>query len=272
MKKIIVIISILVFLLSDVFSQCNPNKENIYSFTTNGVFYEIVKEKLNWTDAAACALHRGGFLAEINSKTEQDSVFFYVNKAGIIAANTVAPDGGAASYLWLGGNDIATEGDWIWDGDNSGSFVQFWKGNFLGGPVGGSYFNWGNEPDNWNDQDALGLAFTKWPLGVAGQWNDIKISNLLYYIIEYKKGTLVDNIEKNSFSVFPNPSSEFITVNVDSELKGLRLTIYDILGKVVLEVVLNSENQKIDISKFLPGIYSASLENELTSTFKFIKR
>ena len=64
-------------------SQCSPSPANIYTFTSNGKVYEIVKEKLNWVDAAACAVLRGGKLAEINSQTEQDSLFYYIKLAKI---------------------------------------------------------------------------------------------------------------------------------------------------------------------------------------------
>lgn len=166
-------------------SQCSPSPANIYTFTSNGKVYEIVKEKLNWVDAAACAVLRGGKLAEINSQSEQDSLFYYINLAKINADSTVALDGGDASYLWLGGNDIAIEGNWVWDGDNNLTSVQFWQGTSTGSSLGGLYNNWGDEPDDWNGQDALGIAITDWPLGIAGQWNDVDETNLLYYVIEY---------------------------------------------------------------------------------------
>ena len=54
-------------------SQCVTDSNNIYAFTYNGDNYEIIKENLNWVDAANCALTRGGFLAEINSQQEQDN-------------------------------------------------------------------------------------------------------------------------------------------------------------------------------------------------------
>ena len=114
-------------------SQCSPKATNIYSFTYSGNNYEIIKEKLNWIDASACAVNRGGKLAEINSQAEQDTLFLNINNAGILASNTVAPDGGGASYLWLGGNDLSKEGNWVWDGNNDGVSTQF-SGVFAAAP------------------------------------------------------------------------------------------------------------------------------------------
>lgn len=167
------------------FGQC-ANNANIYTFSYNGQMYEVVKEEKNWVDAAACAVERGGILAEIDDANENSALFTEVTtNAGITNSNTVAPDGGGGAYLWLGANDIATEGTWIWDGNNDGTGAQFWQGTASGSPVGGLYSNWGNEPDNYTNQDALGLSLNGWPLGVAGEWNDVKDINTLYFIIEY---------------------------------------------------------------------------------------
>lgn len=145
MKKILKMILPALLVTGLVQAQCTPDTANIYSFTYDQSRYEIIKEKLNWRDAAACAVNRGGKLAEIDDQNEQNAIFQNVNNAGILAANTVAPDGGGASYLWIGGNDFLIEGRWVWDGGNSGSSVQFWQGTQTGNAVGGRYNNWGND-------------------------------------------------------------------------------------------------------------------------------
>jgi hypothetical protein len=172
-------------------AQC-AGSSAIYSFVYDGKTYEVVKENKTWEEAAACAAERGGYLAEINSQKEQDAVFSrLIGGAGIEIAKTAAQDGGGASYVWLGGNDIAEEGKWILDGNNDGRGPQFWQGLVDGAAVGRLYNNWGHEPDNWNDiQDALAIALTEWPkgsgsLGKAGQWNELNKNDTLYFLIEY---------------------------------------------------------------------------------------
>lgn len=252
-------------------SQCSPNISNIYLFNFNGNNYEIVKENLNWVNASACAVARGGKLAEINSLTEQDSIFFHVNNAGIVAANTVAPDGGGASYLWLGGNDLTTEGNWVWNGDNNGTSIQFWQGTSSGIPVGGLYNNWGNEPDNWSGQDGLGFAYTNWPLGLAGQWNDVKETNLLYYIIEYSNTTSIPEVKTIPVSVYPNPTINIINVKLDESLLGSFYNVYDNTGKLMLTGEINSDNTTVDMSNLSSGIYLFRLRDNLNYSFKVMK-
>ncbi len=212
--------AICLFLYNFCFSQCASNT-NIYSFTYNGKTYEVVKENQTWVNASSCAVLRGGNLLEVNSLAEQNAIYNQVlNNAGIVSSNTTAPDGGGAAYVWLGGNDLTTEGNWIWDGDNNNSGPQFWMGNFMGGPVGGLYNNFSsNEPDNFglNGQDGLGLAITNWPLGVSGQWNDVNESNQLYYVIEYPTIMFRTNLSivlTTVPSVLVGPSSVGVVVDI----------------------------------------------------------
>ncbi len=254
---------------SALFAQCPQSMTNIYAFTANNVQYEIVRENLNWTSAAACAVSRGGKLAEINSQQEQDSLFYHVNLAGITASNTVAPDGGGASYLWLGGNDLASEGNWVWNGDNDAISIPFWTGTASGSPVGGLYSNWGNEPDNWNGQDGLGFAFTNWPLGLAGQWNDVFVSNQLYYIIEYPNtAEMKENNQDVPFSVFPNPARNEIRVYLPgNETAVIRIT--DLQGHCIL---LTDNQSAISISDLQAGVYLLTVNSgQRTSTQFFVK-
>jgi len=158
---------------------------SIISFTFNESDYEIVTNNMTWIEAAAFAVIRGGELARINDANEQNGIFAALNNASLNINNTVAPDGGVASYIWIGANDLATEGSWIWDGDNNQEGDQFWMGLQNGSPVDDLYSNWGDEPDDFGSgQDGLGLALTNWPLGVAGQWNDIDHTNELFFLIE----------------------------------------------------------------------------------------
>lgn len=176
--------------LVTVYNVC-AREENIHSFSFDGKDYDLIMENKSWTDAAACAKEMGGYLARIDDNLENNAIYEEIMAVSSIdLTKTVSYDGGSASYVWIGGNDIAVEGTWIWDGTNSGSGDQFWEGDINGSAVGGLFAYWGNEPDNYTNQDALAFALTQWPvntgsLGSAKQWNDVKKSNELYFVIEY---------------------------------------------------------------------------------------
>ena len=170
-----------------------------FYFIYNGHTYQFIQENRAWLSATSAAKARSvagspGYLAQIDSAAENQEIFTRL-LAGVPSSqfnNTRAPDGGSGAYVWIGATDRVTEGGWIWDGDGDGAGPQFWQGNNTGAPVGGLYNNWGktggvqNEPDNFNNlQDAAGISLDGWPLGVAGQWNDVNESNTLYYLAEF---------------------------------------------------------------------------------------
>lgn len=195
MKKLLITLTLTLGILAffyacsdDSESQEGPIIENgVHSFSYNGKTYAIVTINKPWEDAAAFARERGAYLAEINDIAEQTAIYDAVAKHDSVDfSSTTAPDGGGGSYVWLGANDIQTEGQWFWDGNYDGTGTKFWVGEVDGSAVGGLYNNWGNEPDNYaGSQNALGLALTNWPMGSKGQWNDLIENNELYFVMEY---------------------------------------------------------------------------------------
>ena len=226
MKNLFSILAVLFgaisFQSNSAIGQC-ASESNIYAFTYAGIQYEIVKENLSWDDAAACAVERGGYLARVDSAAEQDAIFSAANlDAGITLSSTVAPDGGGGSYMWLGGTDKLTEGEWLWDGTDAGAGDQFWQGTSAatGGTVVGALYNkWGDEPDDFGSgQDGLAMALTDWPLGVLSEWNDVASSNTIYYIIEYPDQTSIDETNKTEIKLYPNPIEDQLKISVPENL------------------------------------------------------
>ena len=260
-------------------AQC-ANTADIYHFDYNGHTYEAVKDKKSWTDAAACAVARNGYLAEINNAAENTAVFDeLLNNANITLSQTSTSNGGEASYVWIGGNDRSTEGTWIWDGDNTGTSSQFWSGLASGSATNAAYTNWGttggtqNEPDNYlNDQNGLAIGLNAWPtadspgsgLGVAGQWNDIKDTESLYYLIEYNTVLSHDTPEKIENSrVYVDDNQLFIeTANIPIATVAL----YDLTGKKVFFAQTEAYPKPIDVSSLVKGIYLANIYAKNGST------
>ena len=183
-------VSLLVLLF---FSGCEDNDDveddlsegETYSFMYNDKSYTLVKEASSWQDAVSYAVAGGGYLAEINSEEEQTALFTeLVSSADITFDDTNNQFGFAA--VWLGGNDLETEGVWVWNGNNDDLEVHFWEGGVDGSVVNGLYNNWGNEPDNNGDQDVLYLGLEATPINAAGKWTDLDgAENNLYFLIEY---------------------------------------------------------------------------------------
>ena len=74
--------------------------------------------------------------------------------------------------------------------------------------------------------------------------------------------------------VYPNPATSFLNVyfEYDERWVGKKLEILDMNGKVVLNMIINAKNQKIDISGLNAGVYfiSAKKDDEKLNG-KFVK-
>jgi hypothetical protein len=228
-----------------------PSDRYIFSF--NGKSYEIIKQTANWADAAEIATMMNGKLVEIESIEEQNAIFKEIIDAGLDAANTIAPDGGGGAYLWIGGNDIAVEGSWVWNGDNDLLNVPFWEGARDGIAVNNSFVNWGSffgfqfEPDDFNQQDALAISLNGWPLGSAGQWNDVDQSNLLYSIVEYDSvvPTIKNDIRLNI------PKIKGIVEDIANKRKMLNL----FNSNLSTDRNIKSLTERIDLAELLNGLF-----------------
>lgn len=256
------------------FGQPCADPANIYSFTFGGKSYEVVKEKKTWALASACAVERGGYLAEINSLDEQLAVYdAIVNGAGVPANYVSVPDGGGVAYVWIGATDQAAEGTWLWDGNGDGAGINFWEGQGTAGAgnghaVGSNYFNWGGtstgtpkEPDDYAaNQDGAAIGLAGWPsgsgsLGIAGEWNDIRLTNQLYFVIEKDGPTgMTDPPAGNSLRIFPNPVRDQLTIESDAAIHTVKVT--DLSGALMKTIEPAGKTSfALSVAGLRPGSY-----------------
>lgn len=259
----------------NVYSQC-ANSAFIFSFKYNEKKYEVIRQERTWSDAAKCAVERGGRLWEINDKQEEDSVLAKI-KLTVPADYKSLTDGGNACYVWIGASDINKEGKWMWDGKNDNNGVNFWNGQGTAGDnsgkaVEGAYVHWGgaskneiNEPDNaGTGQNAAGIALSNWIYGAAGEWNDLNETNKLYYVVEYDsvKADVDITPELNDLMLSPNPIKDVLTIknlNKDSQILGISL--YNSAGTLVSTFDIKSEdNISLDLSGYPKGVYFISFK------------
>ncbi|MCX7735387.1 MAG: T9SS type A sorting domain-containing protein [Candidatus Kapabacteria bacterium] len=281
----------LLFWHTVAFSQC-ANQSNIYTFKYGNKTYEVVKELKSWSEAADCAVERGGYLAEINDENEQSAIYNGIIAAGISSTYVSVMDGGSIAYVWIGATDKQTEGSWLWDGNNDGIGINFWNGQGKAGtgngePVASNYNNWGKsngtgeimEPDDFNkNQDAAAIALAGWPasttfLGVAGQWNDININNVLYFVIEYNSSVGVDEINnKNNIKIYPNPCNKILNVDTNRNLSGIKYQVYDCTGKLMITDTFENSNT-INTIHLNSGIYCLRFNDGISPVeLKFIRQ
>jgi hypothetical protein len=72
--------------------------------------------------------------------------------------------------------------------------------------------------------------------------------------------------------IYPNPTEDVLNIRT-STFENVTYTLYDALGKRVMQDKLSAERTPIQVSQLAPGSYSLTLNNERQNlkTFKLIK-
>lgn len=92
------------------------------------------------------------------------------------------------------------------------------------------------------------------------------LTGVMYYSFETRKilprsasdvvvHSAINDVDGNSFSVYPNPAENYI--NINSNIEGI-VSIYDVTGKVVFSKNINGF-ETIDVTNFGIGLYTISI-------------
>lgn len=78
---------------------------------------------------------------------------------------------------------------------------------------------------------------------------------------------------KKSLKVYPNPATDMISFSMNEIKTASTLTIYDNFGRKIADNGFTNTSLKIDISGFIPGVYTyvLSLNNRILNSGTFIK-
>jgi hypothetical protein len=77
-------------------------------------------------------------------------------------------------------------------------------------------------------------------------------------------GIGINENEKNSISLYPNPVNNELTINNSEIIKSVK--IYSLLGSLINEVKLNSTSTKLNLTNFEKGMYLLHIETEGKTT------
>ena len=113
-----------------------------------------------------------------------------------------------------------------------------------------------NAMDNLLTGDLVNLSAYYYLPNRSVYFDDFKIES-------YSNSTGIDNIEKNSYSIFPNPATDIVTLNIDNVSNiDLILNIYNVIGKLVKTETLQQNQQQIDIGDLDNGIYMVEIKSK----------
>ena len=87
--------------------------------------------------------------------------------------------------------------------------------------------------------------------------------------------TSIEDLDVNfSVNIFPNPTSEYVTLDID-KYEGLTYRLFDVTGKLIKQEVITQTTTKVNVSDYPKGTYLISLihqENKKIKTYKIIKK
>ena len=79
----------------------------------------------------------------------------------------------------------------------------------------------------------------------------------------------VSSLESGKAQLYPNPVKE--TLFISSNINAQKITVYDVMGKVVKSIVPDLQNHSYDVSDLISGIYFIVIEtSEQSYTYKII--
>jgi len=64
------------------------------------------------------------------------------------------------------------------------------------------------------------------------------------------------------FTMYPNPSEDMVSFQLPSDTNSAQVTIFDYLGKSLLQQNISTSNKNVDISKLSTGIYFVRIQTD----------
>jgi hypothetical protein len=93
------------------------------------------------------------------------------------------------------------------------------------------------------------------------------------FCVQVTPGGVAENSGAEYLHVFPSPATNFLTVDLTPFHKEVTLSVRDIAGKLLKEVIVSGEaNRELDLSELAPGTYFLeAVSGEKCSFSRFVK-
>ncbi|HRP88988.1 MAG TPA: GEVED domain-containing protein [Edaphocola sp.] len=70
------------------------------------------------------------------------------------------------------------------------------------------------------------------------------------------------NLDANTLKLYPNPTSQTVTIDNNSGFKMKNIIITNVLGQQVMKIAVKSNKQVIDVAQLISGLYQVTVEFE----------
>jgi hypothetical protein len=86
-------------------------------------------------------------------------------------------------------------------------------------------------------------------------------------------GLSVDAFSNNDFSVYPNPTTDSISVTLPKASDIKTIAIYNILGQLVLEKIISSQLPTVSLKSLVNGMYFYKIDlDSFSKSGKIVKQ
>ena len=177
--------------------------------------------------------------------------------------------------------DFYVEGECVWhvarDKDKPNTFFVFLMGNNVLSPIERTVvLKAGNNTaaayevfDQFDEDNSLGtLSSPHDEVGIS-----IPKASVRFLRIELNKSLGVEELDKKRMNMYPNPASQSFTIVLPgTEFNEVPVTVYNCLGAVVLQGVIQNSTKEINVSHLSSGVYFVNIRmNNESQTMKIIK-
>jgi hypothetical protein len=192
-----------------------------------------------------------------------------------------------------------------WDADNytlslydnnQPSFEGLWDFSTVSAPdwyhlvaIYDNQARWLYKNNSLKDANASGLPPISQSLGnitigqyFMGKIDDIRFYNRALSVSEINQLYLMPSscqvagletkFQNTTIKIFPNPTTNFITIESESTNKSNNVTVFNIYGQVVFAQILTVGKIKLDFSKYDNGLYYLNINQDGTLITKIIQK
>jgi len=141
--------------------------------------------------------------------------------------------------------------------------------------------------DVWYSSDGITWYELKtttgnWPLGTRHAQSTTVFDNAIWYMCGISTNSswkiintqstigINENLQNDEISLYPNPTSNYITLQLKNEVIIGQHTITDEMGRIIYHGYSNNSVLMLNVQNYTPGLYLIHL-NQLNKTYKFIK-
>jgi Zn-dependent metalloprotease len=128
-----------------------------------------------------------------------------------------------------------------------------------GNPTGGTFSGTGVSGTNFDPSVGAGTYPVTYSYTDANSCTGSAVVNMLVSICAG-----IENISGNSngFNIYPNPVSEQLHIISPSEKRAIKIRVYDVNGRIVIEKESGSSIEHIDVAKLSAGTYFVEILEE----------